>query len=487
MDLDKDQNGRIATEQSDGSPAARAGRLTRRDVVKGSAAAGAAASLAAGGFSRSGVGPRRARAQGAEVSGRLVSWGYGAAETNQLAFARVEAFRQAYPNVELELVPEADTQKILTAAVSDTLPDLLWLPREAIASYAGRGSVIAPITEYVERDGYDVSRHYENAVAESTYEDQLYGIPGGMDIRVIYANMDHLAEVGITDPSGIDTGNWDQLRDLGGQLIQREGDVVRRWGFDHKIQAGAIYLWGNANGAKFLSEDAQEATFNDPKAVEALDWGVQAYEGQGTVEAYDAVSSTWQNDEQFARGQVSLTVYESWMMTILSQTVQDLNFAVLPLRPRGASDGMTSLVGGRSWCISAGAQNPDAAWEFIKFMHSDETWLIGQQAVKAARDAAGQVYIPGLTASKTADAATLEQVYEPINPRFDAAVQLFPQILTTAPNREIAKSPVSTELDGYMRDEAVLPALRGEKPAEEALTDANESAQAAIDEFIPAS
>lgn len=463
-----------------------ASTVTRRGVLKGSLAAGGAAALGGALGPRRGFGPTRARAQGADVSGPLVAWGFGADESNPLAYARVEAFRAAYPNVEIEFVAEAGIQKILTAAVSDNLPDLLWIPRESVASYAGRGSVIAPIDDLVERDGYDLARFYENALAEATYDGRLYAIPGGMEVWVLYANMDHLAEVGISDPTQIDPANWDQLLGLGGELAQREGDVVRRWGLDPKADGGSIYLWSNANGVRLLTDDGQEANFNDPKVVEALSWNVQAYEAQGGFQAYESVKSTWSADEQFARGQVSTTIYQSWMLGIISRTVQDLNFAVLPLRPRGSAEGLTSLVGGFGWCLTAGTKNPDAAWEFVKFMHTDETWLVGQQARRAANEAAGQVYIPGLTGSRTADEATLAQVYQPVNPRFDAAVRLFPPILTQAPNRELANSPVSTEIDGILQDVGVLPALRGEQPPQEALDAADASAQGAIDEFLPA-
>ncbi len=458
--------------------------LSRRQVLRGSAALSGGA-LAAALVGSGGRGPQAAWAQesGFSREASITSWGFGVEETNPLAFARVNAFKEAFPTIELEIVPEFDDQKLLTAAASGQVPDLLWLDRFAIASWAARG-VLQPLTEFIERDTYDTSRFYEAALDEATYDGRVYGIPGGMDVKVLYVNLDALNEVGISDIGAVDTGNWEQLTDLGSQLVKRNGDQVDRWGFDTKTQAGGIYLWGGANGGHFLGEDG-EATFNHPKVVEALDWAVKTYDAQGGFKSYEAVATTWQGDEQFARGQVAMSIYENWMLGIIARVAPDLNFAVLPVKPRGG-EGLTSFTGGRAWTIPAGAKDPEAAWEFIKFMHTDETWLIGANAVKAAREEAGQPYLPSLTGSKTADQAQIDQVYEPIDPKFDNAVKLFPQVLAASPTREIASSPVGKQLDDIMQQNGVLPALRGEKPPAESLETADQNAQDAINAFLPA-
>ena len=463
-------------------------RASRRDVLKQSAgAAGAAAVVGTAGMGGSPVAAHQAAtpaAQNTNVSGDLVEWGFGVAETNVLARSRVESFQAAYPNVNLQIVESFDEQKLLTAAAAEQLPDVIWLTRFETATWAGRG-VLQPLTEFIERDGFDTSRFYEAAINEATYEDELYGIPGGMDVRMLFVNLDHLTEAGI-DPATIDTSNWEQLNELGAQLVQRSGDSATRWGFDNKVQAGGIWLWGRGNGGTFLNEDGSEATFNNEKVVEALDIAVKGYDAQGGYQAYESLATTFQGDEQFPRGLVSMSIYEQWMMSGPLVTVApDMNFAVLPVRQRGSGpDGqMISFTGGNAWYITSGAKNPEAAWEFIKFLHSDETWRLGATAVKEARVAEGRPYFPSLTGSTTADQLQIEELYEPIGEAFDATVALLPELLSVSENREIAKSPVAGQLDEIMQNEGVEPALRGSAPAEDALEEANTSAQDAIDSF----
>lgn len=459
--------------------------LSRRQLMKHAAVGTAGVGAASLGLASSRRPARAAQATpNTEVSGSLVEWGFGVAETNVLARSRVEAFQAAYPNVDLQIVESFDEQKLLTAAASEQLPDVIWLSRFETATWAGRG-VLQPLTEFIERDSYDTSVFYEAAINEATFEDELYGIPGGMDVRMLFVNLDHLAEAGI-DPATIDTSNWEQLNELGAQLVKREGDNATRWGFDHKIQQGNVWLWGRGNGGSFINEDGSEATFNDEKVVEAVEIGKQGYDAQGGYQAYETLATTFQGDEQFARGLVSMTLYEQWMMSGPIATVApDLNFDVLPIRMRGSGpEGqMISFTGGNAWYITSGAKNPDAAWEFIKFLHSDETWLQGARAVKEARIAEDRPYFPSLTGRKSADQLQIDEVYESIGETFDKTVALLPELLSVSENREIAKSPVAGQLDDIMQNEGVEPALRGEVTVKEALDAANQSAQDAIDSF----
>lgn len=309
----------------------------------------------------------------------IVSWGFGAEETNPMAVSRVDAFNTAYPSIDLELVPEFDDQKLLTAVASGQLPDLLWIDRSRIASWAAR-DVLLDLDEYFASSSIDTSDFYPAALEQVIYDGKTYGLPQFMDVRALYVNLDALAEAG-ADPDALDTSNWDSLSDLGEQLLVTDGDKIERWGFDHKLEAGHIWLWGTGNGGSFLSDDGKTATFDDPKVVDALQWGVDAYDRQGGYQKFQAVATTWQGDEQFARGQVALTEYENWMLGIVARVAPELNFRVYPIEERGG-DTDVSFAGGNAWCIPKGAKDPEAAWAFIAFMNRLDTWRAGAAGVK---------------------------------------------------------------------------------------------------------
>ena len=453
--------------------------LSRRRLLQGSLAAGGALTVSGFGAARGPWFIRGAQEGGFTGEASITAWGMNVQETDQLVFARVEAFKQAFPNIQVEFVPEAADERIVTANASDSLPDIIVKDRFSTASWASRG-VWRPLTDLIERDGFDTSRFVESAITEATYDGQLYGIPSSMDVQMLFVNADALREIEV-DPATVDTGNWDQLLDLGSKLVQRSGDVVERWGFDHKIQDGFFYLWAGANGADLINDDGTEVSLDDPKAVEALDWGVRVAEAQGGFASYEAVKGTWSGDEQFARGQVAMTVYQSWMLTgVMTRVPPAFEFQVMPVKPRGG-DGIYSVAGGNAFFIPEGAENPDAAWEFIKFMVQDDTWLIGANARKQQRQAEGTAYVPSLTGSKTADQAQVEHVYEPIAGPFDEAVRQLPDILANSQPREVYVSPAGALIDTRLDQSGVEPALRGDLSAEEALQQADEDAQNELD------
>lgn len=452
--------------------------FTRRSLGKSAAALGAGLALAQPALGRASF------RQNTDVSGELTEWGFGIQPTNPLAKARVEAFQKAYPNVKLNIVETFDEQKLLTAAASKTLPDVIWLPRFETATWAARG-VLQPLTDLIDRDSYDTSAFYPFAIKEATWEDDLYGIPGGADIRALYVNVDDLKAAG-GDIDSLDTSDWEGLAALGDKMVKRQGDKVSVWGFDHRIQAGNLYLWGYGNGGTFVNDDASEATFNAEKNVEALDWGVKSYDSQGGSKLYDSFATTFQGDEQFARGLVAMTVYEQWMLSAAVATVApDMNFRFLPVRKHGSgADGdIASFSGGNGWYITSGAKNVDAAWEFIKFLHTDETWKIGAEAVKALRKQNGNPYFPSLTGKPSVDQMQIDELYEPVGPSFDAAVKLLPQILEASQARDIGKSPVAGQLDDALLNDGIKPAMSKSKSAQDALDTANQTAQDAIDNF----
>lgn len=451
-------------------------RSSRRRLLQSSVAVGTGLGLAASTrFSYRVHGQETGSDFSREAS--IVSWGFGT--DNALSEARVEAFRAAYPTIQLEVVPEFDDQKLLTAAASGDLPDILWIDRSKLSSYASRNILMA-LDDMVAQSPLDMSQYYEPAVAEATYDGTLFAIPQFMDVRPLYVNLDALGEIEV-DVADLDTSDWDSLTEIGAQLVQSEGDRVDRWGFDPKL-ADFFWMWGLGNGGSFISEDGLDVTYDDPKLVEALQWGVDAYEAQGGFQLFDGFRTTFQGNEEFARGQVAMTAYENWMLGIIGRTVPELNFAVVPIRQRGG-DGLISFTGGPAWAIPTNANDPEAAWEFIKFMNADETWLLGANADKEGRKAQDQFYIPSLTANRHVDQLLIDEVYEPIEAKFDEAVRLFPELLAQSPNRPVSKSPVGGQLQDILVQEGLLPALRGELDAQQALTQADASAQDAIDSF----
>ena len=96
-------------------------KMTRREILKRGSAV-AATALAAPLLTTG-----RAAASTARSSSRstvtITEWGFGT--DNVLAKARVDAFNKAYPHIKVQIVPQVNDQKILTAVAAGDVPDIL--------------------------------------------------------------------------------------------------------------------------------------------------------------------------------------------------------------------------------------------------------------------------------------------------------------------------------------------------------------------------
>jgi multiple sugar transport system substrate-binding protein len=421
-----------------------------------------------------GAGATAPAAGAAKPSGTLVEWGFGT--DNTLAKARVDAFAQAYPDIALEVVPEINDQKILTAVASGDVPDLLWLGRDSIVGWAARGA-LEPMGDLMGRDGFALDQFYESAAREVQYEGQTWAVPQFANVRALWVNLDPLEEAGL-QLDAIQNATWEQLSEYSAQLTKKQGNAISRWGFDTKAHDGFFWMYAWGNGGRLVGDDGMTVTFDDPKNIEALQYIVDVTNAQGGRQTQQAFADTWGWDAQhpFILNQVGLTLYENWLLSMIARFAPEHNFAVLPFKGR---DGETvSMASGLSWAIPRGAKNKEAAWEFIKFMSLPETWKIGAQAQKQENAANNAPYIPSLTASQAADRVLIEEVYEPMDAKFDDVIKLFPQLLETS--RSIPTSPVAKELNDILTHEAINPALLGSKAPADALNTAQEKAQQAI-------
>jgi multiple sugar transport system substrate-binding protein len=410
-------------------------------------------------------------------SSSMTEWGFGT--DNTLAKARVDAFVKAYPSIKLNIVPQVNDQKILTAVASGDVPDLLWLDRTTIVSWAARGA-LQSLDDLIAKNKFQLNQFYPSTVAQVRYNGHVWAVPQFMDVRPLWVNLQPLQEVGLT-LKDVQNANWHTLQQYGVKMTKRQGSKVSRWGFDTKAQDGFFWMYSWGNGSDLLSADGKHANFDDPKNVEALKYVVDTVNAQGGFAAFKAFSGTWGWNAQhpFIMNQTAMTPYENWLLGMIAQFAPSHSFAVLPFK--GQNGKPVSLTGGSAWAIPTGAKNQGAAWTFINFMSQLNTWKIGGTADKQQNAAKGAPFIPYLTASQPVDRALVADLYKPISAKFDQVVKLFPYLLQHG--RSLPASPVLAQIIDILNNQVVSPALLGTKSPAAALKDGQSMAQQAIDQF----
>lgn len=446
-----------ASEEPSGSPA----------EASGSAAASPGESAGASGGT-------------ADISG-AIEVGAKYADADEIATVRYDTFTEMYPDVEVTFTEaDFDPQVFLTSVAAGNPPDVVQIGRDIMGTYISQGA-LEPLDSCIESHGIDMSQYREQAVTEVTLNGQVWGIPQFFDTRIVMINQSVIDEVGLS-PEDIDTSDWDGLREINNQLMAKEGDNITRLGFDPKI-TDYLPLWAAANGASILSEDGTQSQLDDPKVAEALDFAASLVLAHGDAASFfdfrqnGPGGAFFGAENQFTEDSLGAMPMESWYLNVLASDTPDEAIAFQPFKDREGNP--MTLLGGQAWVIPAASDNKEAACEFAKVVTEAETWIAAATARAETRASEGESYTGTYTANTAADEHIFsELVTEETAGNYYEGVQLALEAADSAVG--LPANPAAEEFKSIWQD-AVQRVLNEGVPAAEALADADQEAQAAID------
>ncbi len=190
--------------------------INRRGFLAGSVGALALGAVSACG----GVGAKTggtAKKAGAGDTGSLSTQGFG--KPDDVGTARINAYKSAYPKVQLKINEgDFDPQQFLSAVASGNPPDVVYLDRELVGTYAAKGA-IQPLDDHLDHAGIKTSIYRPAALKEVTVGGKVYGIPEFYDTRNILVNGKALQEAGLT-LDDLNTADWDKLHTSAAKLVQ---------------------------------------------------------------------------------------------------------------------------------------------------------------------------------------------------------------------------------------------------------------------------
>lgn len=275
-----------------------------------------------------------------------------------------------------------------TAFASDSAPDVF---TDHLARYPEfvESGVLVSLNEFVERDGVDVDQYFPGLAELWVSPDgERFGLPKDFDTIAMVLNTDMLADAGITvedfanaEWNPTDGGTW-------GELIQRltvdangvrgnedgfDGDNVAVYGFGIEGPFGAF---GQTTFSSFAASNgyvatdapwADSANFDSPALIETLqffaDWIDAGY--ITPIEDVESLGGT----TIFQGGGAATQTNGSWMISTLSGDATEVPVAYAPL-PVGPSGSRASMFNGLADSITQSAENPEAAWEWVKYLAS---------------------------------------------------------------------------------------------------------------------
>jgi len=325
----------------------------------------------------------------------------------------------------------ADPTRFLLAEAGGSPPDVIYFDRFAVTEWSARGAFI-PLDDFIRRDlarGQNdpppptAERFFKSCWDETMYRGHVYAIPNGVDDRVLFYNKDLLVRAGLVDErsEARPPRDWNELREYSRRLTEYdEKHNLRVVGYIPNYGNCWLYMYGWMNGGEFMSPDGKRCTLNEPRIVEALTYMKTLYDDMGGYEKVLAFQAGFQSGQldPFIQGKVAMKIDTGGAMNGLARYGKDVNFGLAPpplslgeIARRKASGKplLLSWSGGWSYAIPSNARHKDAAWEFIRFMTSEQAIEVINASEKSLADAQGVMYIPPLQPQPAINRRMLEK------------------------------------------------------------------------------
>ncbi|MGW5663979.1 hypothetical protein ACWEWG_28480 [Streptomyces sp. NPDC003758] len=444
--------------------------VSRRRFLAGSIGALALASTNACG----GVGAK-SNGGGNKVGGGVLSTqGFG--KPDDVGQARIDGFKSAYPKVELRLNEgDFDPQQFLSAVSSGNAPDLVYLDRDLVGSYAAQG-VIQPLDDRIASAGIDTGTYRKAALDEVTIGGKIYGVPEFYSTRNILVNGKALDEAGLA-LSDLSTTDWDKLHTTAVKLYKAGGRKISRIGFDPKLPE-FLPLWAKANGADLVNPDGSP-NLDDARIVEALTYALSLIDEQGGWSRFKAFRDTWDlfgSGNQFVKDQAGAFPWEGWYINVLVQASPKVDLRSILFTDRHGKP--ISFENGSAWCLPKGAGNPEAAVNWMKVMTSTDTWLRAGAARQATVEKNKTMFTGLWTANTDADVKVKAKYVKGGQTGFQQAVEHY--YASTEYAFAVTGSKAGSEIKSAWQ-EAVNRALSGQQKPGAAMKQAQAEASKAFE------
>lgn len=397
---------------------------------------------------------------------KLIVWGLQASEEAAGQRAQVAEFERRNPGVKVSMLSmgagNMNPQKLMTAIVGKTPPDVINQDRFTIGDWASRDTFI-DLSPLIKRDrakpnGVRPEDYYEPCWKEACYKGKVYAIPNSTDDRFLFYNKTLFAEAGL-DPNR-PPRTWSELLAYTLKLTNKDTDgSIRRIGFIPNWGNSWLYLYSWQTGGEFMSPDGRKCTMDNPDSVRALEFMVSIYDKLGGAQKVDQFQSGFQPDalDPFLTGRVAMKIDCDGAANNIARFNPDLNFGVAPApvpddryaqtaenvsydasgvpvgiprsqwdkvkdsyQSKGRFNGQERYLtwsGGFSWAVPVGAKHTELGWEFIKWMNSPEAGLVAAAAQKAYNLRKGRPFVPTMHANQRYNDAVFN-AFAPKVPKF---------------------------------------------------------------------
>ena len=245
--------------------------------------------------------------------------------------------------------------------------DVIWP-----AQFAANGW-LADVTDKFPKS--EQQKFLEAPVQSLMYEDKIYGVPWFTDAGLLYYRQDLLEKAGYSEPPK----TWEELQEMAEKVKQDEGIpngfVFQGDQYEGGVCNGLEYIW--THGGDVLDpNDPNKIVIDSPEAAEGLATEHSMVQRGVAPQSVSTYTET-ETDPAFLNGEAVFARNWPYMYALAGTedypdvTPEQIGIAPVPLA-EGQSQ-LASALGGWNMIINAASDMQEEAWEFVKFMTSEES------------------------------------------------------------------------------------------------------------------
>lgn len=299
--------------------------------------------------------PEQDSTPGTQLTGELSVWAMGA-EAEALPDLVAE-FTSEHPDVTVDVEPipwDVAHDRILTSIAGGGTPDVVQLGTTWMGEFAETGA-LAAVPEDVNAEAF-----FEGPWSTAVVDGTAYGVPWYTDTRVLYYRSDLLAEAGIDEPPS----TWEELQSAAAALQQ---DAGTRYGINLSPDNWQELLpfFFQAGGTVDLNEQGS-LDLDTPEMVEALEMYDSFFEDGTAAEPVADFDVT----PAFVNGTHPMFFSGPWHVGLLNDAAGDeIDWGVAQMPEKETRE---SFVGGSNLGVFGDTENPDVAWELVRWLSTPE-------------------------------------------------------------------------------------------------------------------
>lgn len=283
--------------------------------------------------------------------------------------AVAEAFMAANPDVTIEFIdaPSSEYNNKVTVMLAggDSESDVIFVKdTENQVSMKEKGQILN-LDEYIKKDAIDLGM-YQGVAEQLQMDGSNYTLPFRKDWYMLFYNKDLFDKAGVEYPSADMT--WDEYEELAKQMTSGEGSSKVYGTHNHTWQA-LVSNWAVQDGKNTLM--SEDYSFMKPAYEQAV-----RMQDEGIMQSYANLKTGSIHYISVFEQQCAMLPMGSWFIGTLIQDKEagkfDFNWGVTTIpHPEGVEAGVT--VGSTTpVAINAKSDDPDLAWEFVKFATGEE-------------------------------------------------------------------------------------------------------------------